>query len=151
MPSTKGRDYQYIAPGADARGTRISRIILDQPEIFLSPDSPYAGAKPADLAAIADALRSTAAAALQDFMDKFDILDRALQIEVQDSVKQDVLGAAVIRRGQSADATKRIEFEALVAVMNEYAERYNAHVGAAKCIDCLDPVARKARPPVVGK
>jgi hypothetical protein len=57
----------------------------------------------------------------------------------------------VIRRGQSADATKRIEFEALVAVMNEYAERYNAHVGAAKCIDCLDPVARKARPPVVGK
>jgi hypothetical protein len=207
MPSTKGRDYLYFAPGADGRGTRISKIILDQPEIFLSPDSPYAGAKPADLAAIADALRSTAAAALQergytivdqpaadalyvrlaltdlklakkkrnlltytpvgfvvsagvkalqDFMDKFDILDMALQIEVQDSVKQDVLGAAVIRRGQSADATKSIEFEALVAVMNEYAERFacrldNAHVGAAKAIDCHDPVARKARPQLVGK
>jgi hypothetical protein len=207
MPSTKGKDYQYFAPGADARATGISKVILDQPEIFLSPDSPYAGAKPADLAAIADALRSSAAAALQergytvvdkpaadalyvrmaltdlkiakkkrnllaytpvgfvvdagvkalqDFTDKFDILDMALQIEVQDSVKQDVLGAAVIKRGQSADATKRIEFEALVAVMNEYAERFacrldNAHVASAKRIDCHDPVARKARPPVVGK
>jgi hypothetical protein len=207
MPSSKGKDYQYFVPGADARVTKISKVILDQPEIFLSEESPYKGAKPADLAAIADALRSTAAAALQergytivdkpaadalyvrmaltdlkiakkkrnllaytpvgfvvdagvkalqDFMTKFDILDMALQIEVQDSVKQEVLGAAVIKRGQSADATKRIEFEALTAVMNEYAERFacrldNAHVAAAQRIDCHDPVARKARPQIVGK
>ena len=32
---------------------KISKVMLDQPEVFLSPNSPYKGAQPADLAAIA--------------------------------------------------------------------------------------------------
>jgi len=207
MQNSKGRDYMYVAPGADTRIKRTSKVMLDQPEVFISRDSPYMGAKPEDLAAIAGALRSTATAALrergyvivdkpaadavyvrvaltdlkiakkkrnvlaytpvgfvvdtgvkalQEFMDKYDILDMALQIEIQDSLKHDVLGAAVIRRGQGADSTQRIDFDALVAAMNEYSQRFacrldNAHVPAAQRIDCLDPALRIGRPQIVGK
>jgi hypothetical protein len=197
----------YVAPGVEPRVTGTSKVMVDQPEVFLSKDSPYMGAKPEDLAAIAGALRDTATAALQErgytivdkpsadavyvrvaladlkiakkkrnllaytpvgfvvdtgvkalqeFMDKYDILDMALQIEIQDSLTQDVLGAAVIRRDHGADSTKRMEFDALIAAMNEYSERLacrldNAHVPAGQRIDCLDPTLRKGRPQVVGK
>lgn len=205
--TNEGRDYFYLAPDVDKRVAKFTKVMLDQPEVFIAAESPYKGAKPEDLAAIAGAVRSTAAAALkergyqvvdapgadtayariavtdlqikkkkrgllgytpvgfvvsagvkalQDFMDKYDILDMALQLEVQDSVQHDVLGAAVLKRGKSADATKPISFDALVGVTNEYSERFacrldNAHVEAAQRINCLDPATRKARPLVVSR
>jgi hypothetical protein len=92
--------------------------------------------------------------ALQGLMDKYDVLDMALQIECQDSVTQAVLAAGVIERGKSADAKKAISFDMMAAATNEFAERCacrldNGHVMAAQRIDCTDPVARKARPKVV--
>ncbi len=71
-------------------------------------------------------------------------------------MKHDVLGAMLIQRGKSADATKPITFDVLVAVTNELGERMacrldNAHVAADKRIECTDPAARKARPKVIGQ
>jgi len=202
----EGRDYMYIAPLPQESVGKYRSVLLDQPEVFISRDSPYKGAKPDDLAAIAEMLRSTAAAALQqrgytivdkpaadavyvriavtdlqiekkkrnllsytpvgfvvdagvkalqDFMDKYDILDMSLQLEIQDSLNQDVLGAAVIQRGKSADSPRRLSFELLVGAMSEYSDRLacrldNSHVQASQRINCLDPVARKTRPKLVG-
>ena len=206
IPGKEGKDFAYVAPGTFEVVGKYASVMLDQPEVFISPDSPYKGAKPEDVAAIAGLIRSTTAAALQergykmvdqpaadaayvrmavtdlqivkkkrgllaytpvgfvvnagvkalqDFMDKYDILDIALQVEVQDSLKHDVLAAAVIQRGKSADATKPIEFDTMVAVANELGERFacrldNGRVQAPQRIDCTDPVARKARPKLVG-
>ena len=202
----EGRDYVYVAPESKQWIGKYRSVLLDQPEVFIASDSPYRGAKPDDLAAIAGMLRSTAAGALQQrgyrivdqpaadavyvriavtdlqiekkkrnllaytpvgfvvdagvkalegFMDKYDILDVSLQLEIQDSLTQEVLGAAVIQRGKSADSPKRISFELLVAAMNEYSDRLacrldNSHVQESQRVNCLDPVARKARPLVVG-
>ena len=66
IPGKEGKDYVYIAPGAIERIGKYNSVMLDQPEVFLSPDSPYKGAKPEDLAAIAGAIRSTTAAALKE-------------------------------------------------------------------------------------
>lgn len=206
IPGKEGKDFAYVAPGTFEVVGKYASVMLDQPEVFISPDSPYKGAKPEDVAAIAGLIRSTTAAALQergykmvdqpaadaayvrmavtdlqivkkkrgllaytpvgfvvnagvkalqDFMDKYDILDIALQVEVQDSLKHDVLAAAVIQRGKSADATKPIEFDTMVAVANELGERFacrldNGRVQAPQRIDCTDPVARKGRPKLVG-
>jgi hypothetical protein len=92
--------------------------------------------------------------ALKDFTDKYDVLGMSLQVEIQDSLKQDVLGAAVVQRGKSADSPKRLSFDLLLASINEYSDRLacrldNTHVEASQRINCLDPVARKVRPKVV--
>ena len=206
IPGKEGKDFAYVAPETFEVVGKYASVMLDQPEVFISSDSPYKGAKPEDVAAIAGLIRSTMAAALeergykivdqpgadtvyirmavtdlqiakkkrgllaytpvgfvvdagvkalQDFMDKYDILDISLQVEVQDSVSHDVLAAAVIQRGQSADASKPIKFDAMVATTNELSERFacrldNGRVPAAQRIDCVDPVARKARPKLVG-
>ena len=206
IPGKEGKDFAYIAPQAFEVAGKYNSVMLDQPEVFISADSPYKGAKPEDVAAIAGLIRSTTAAALQergyklvdqpaadtvyarmavtdlqiskkkrslmsytpmgfvvnagvkalqDFMDKYDILDMALQVELQDSMNHDVLAAAVLQRGKSADATKPISFDAMVAATNELSERFacrldNGHVPADQRIDCADPVARKARPKLVG-
>lgn len=207
VPGKQGKEYYYVAPGVGERMMKYRSVLLDQPEIFISDKSPYKGAKPEDLAAIAAALRSTAAAeltsrgyviaekpaadalyvriavtdlqiekkkrgllsytpvglvvnagmkALQDFMDKNDILDMSVQAEVQDSLSGEVLGAAVSKRGKSTGEKKAISFDALTAVMTDYGARLacridNGYVPVAERIDCLDPAARKARPQVVGK
>jgi hypothetical protein len=205
VPGKQGKDFAYVAPDLEKRVTRYDSVMVDQPEVFISPDSPYKGARPEDVAAIANVIRSTTIAALEergykiatapgpnvlytklavtdlqikkkkknllaytpvgfvvntgvdalrDFMEKYDVLDVALQVEVQDSKSQEVFAAAVLQRGASADATKPISFDTLVAVTNELGERFacrldNAHATAAGRIDCSDPATRKARPQVV--
>jgi hypothetical protein len=206
-PGTEGKDYIYINPKVDAIASKYTKVMLDQPEVFIGADSPYKGAKPEDIAAIAGAIRSTAVAAFQergyavvdapgpdtlyirvgvtdlsikkkkrgllsytpvgivvsaganalkDFMDKYDILDMSLQAESQDSVSGEQIGALVLKRGKSADTTKPISFDALMAASNEYSERLacrldNTHVPADQRIDCTDPATRKARPKLVGQ
>jgi len=61
----EGRDYVYVAPESKQWIGKYRSVLLDQPEVFIASDSPYRGAKPDDLAAIAGMLRSTAAGALQ--------------------------------------------------------------------------------------
>ena len=65
IPGKEGKDYQYLAPNIENSVGKISKVMLDQPEIFLSPNSPYKGAQPADLAAIAGAVYSQADTALK--------------------------------------------------------------------------------------
>lgn len=208
MPGGKeGHDYAYIAPEVEKFAGRYVKVMLDQPEVFISADSPYRGAQPEDLAVIAGAVRNACAReleqrgyaivheaapdtvyvrlavtnmqiakkkrgllaytpvgfvvnagvkAVQGFMEKYDLLDMALQAEVRDSVSQEVLAAAVLQRGKSAEARKPISFDTLEAVTSEFGGRFacrldNSRVPAGQRIDCSDPDARKARPPVVGQ
>ncbi len=56
-------DYKYLAPGVE-RMTNYSAVMIDQPEIFIAPNSKYKGMKPDDMKALADAFRSAMAQAL---------------------------------------------------------------------------------------
>ncbi len=56
----------YIAPGALERASKYSAVMIDQPELFIHPESKYKGMKPDDMKIIADALREAVAAELKD-------------------------------------------------------------------------------------
>ncbi|MGE0031981.1 MAG: DUF3313 domain-containing protein [Steroidobacteraceae bacterium] len=51
-------DELYIAPDALARIGKYKSVMVDQPELFIHPESKYTGMKPDDMKAIADALRA---------------------------------------------------------------------------------------------
>lgn len=59
-------DQRYIAPGAKAKVTAYKSIMIDQPVIFLAPDSPYKAMKPSIMTALAEAVRSSLTDALSD-------------------------------------------------------------------------------------
>jgi len=67
-------DYRYIADGALQRLANFDAIMIDQPEIFISAGSPYRGAKPKDLEALAEAFRAGLISALSE---DFYIVDKA--------------------------------------------------------------------------
>lgn len=52
------QDEIYIAPGALTRIAKYKKVMIDQPELFVHPESKYAGMKPDDMKAIADAMRA---------------------------------------------------------------------------------------------
>ena len=55
---TGGTELMYIPPGVFERLVKYNGVMVDQPEVLVSPQSDYKGAKPHDLAAIAELLRS---------------------------------------------------------------------------------------------
>lgn len=55
----------YIAPEAMQRAARYTAVMIDQPEIFVHPDSKYQGMKPDEMKAIADSLREAVSAELK--------------------------------------------------------------------------------------
>lgn len=55
----------YIAPDAMSRAAQYTAVMIDQPEIFVHPNSKYQGMKPDDMKAIADSLRAAVANELQ--------------------------------------------------------------------------------------
>jgi hypothetical protein len=57
--SEKGTDHTYIAPGAFDKLAKYTGVMVDQPEILISPQSDYKGAKPEDLTAIAAMMRDS--------------------------------------------------------------------------------------------
>ena len=59
-------DYRYIAPGGEERMAQFDAVMIDQPEIFIANDSPYRGAKPKHMVALAEALRSGLTSALSE-------------------------------------------------------------------------------------
>jgi hypothetical protein len=65
VPGRDGKDYMYVDPVTGRYGHKYTKVMLDEPEVFLSPDSPYKGAKPQDLAAISGLVRNAAATALK--------------------------------------------------------------------------------------
>src|SRR5687768_9452477 len=55
----------YVAPDARARAAQYTAVMVDQPELFIHPDSKYKGIKPDDMKIIADALREKVTAELK--------------------------------------------------------------------------------------
>jgi hypothetical protein len=58
-------DEQFIAPDARERAPQYTAVMIDQPELFIHPDSKYKGIKPDDMKVIADALREEVTAELK--------------------------------------------------------------------------------------
>ncbi len=50
-------DEMYLSPDALKLGPKYSAVMIDQPELFIHPDSKYKGIKPDDMKVIADSLR----------------------------------------------------------------------------------------------
>ena len=59
-------DYRYVAEGAMDRVAKFNAVMIDQPEIFIAADSPYRGAKPKHLNALAEAFRAGVMQALSE-------------------------------------------------------------------------------------
>ena len=66
-------DYSYLAPDAPDRMANYSAVLVDQPEIFISPDSEYKGMKPDDMKQLADTFRN---AMVQELSDTYTIVDQ---------------------------------------------------------------------------
>ena len=61
--------HSYLVEGAEDTMANYMAVIIDQPEIFIAPNSKYKGMKPDDMKALADAFRSSMSQALaQDYM-----------------------------------------------------------------------------------
>jgi len=58
-------DFGYIAPNAFKDLANYEAVMIDQAEIFISPDSKYKGAKPDDLKGLADLMRTSLATQLE--------------------------------------------------------------------------------------
>ncbi len=61
LQPVKGDEYEksWSVADAETRAVKYKSIMIDQPEIFISPESKYKGAKPDDLKILADELRNT--------------------------------------------------------------------------------------------
>jgi hypothetical protein len=57
LPNNAGTDLLYIAPDGFARLAKYTAIMVDEPEVLISANSDYKGAKPTDLAAVAALVR----------------------------------------------------------------------------------------------
>src|SRR5450432_1037678 len=57
LKNNMGTDLLYLYPGALGKLSKYTAVMVDQPEILISPNSDYKGAKPTDLQAIAELVR----------------------------------------------------------------------------------------------
>ena len=57
-------DYTYLVEGAADKMAKYSAVMIDQPEIFVAPNSKYKGMKPDDMKQLADAFRGAMAESL---------------------------------------------------------------------------------------
>jgi hypothetical protein len=62
----KYSDMRYIAPEAFRKLAKFDSVMIDQPEIFISPDSKYRGMKPDEVKALADAIHEAVAGELDE-------------------------------------------------------------------------------------
>ncbi len=61
--------HSYLVQGAEDRMANYTAVMIDQPEIFIAPNSKYKGIKPDDMKVLADAFRTSMSQSLaQDFM-----------------------------------------------------------------------------------
>jgi hypothetical protein len=58
-------DEIYVASAARERSKQYTAVMVDQPELFIHPDSKYKGMKPDEMKVIADALRESVVAELK--------------------------------------------------------------------------------------
>ncbi|MGI9318435.1 MAG: hypothetical protein ACR2QW_13985, partial [bacterium] len=86
--------------------------------------------------------------AVKDVMEKVDVIEAAIQIELRDSVSQDTLGAIVIKRGarknkKAGQKLTRYDFEEFSFQLEIYGSRLacrldNTRVSDAQRVNCLD-------------
>jgi hypothetical protein len=195
-----GIDLIYKPPGAYARLVKYNKIMIDQPEIWIDPDSKYRGTKPDNIKAIADLMRENLTAkvtergyevvdepgpdvlyirvaltdlylqkekrgiwaytpqgaviklgadALRDMLSKIDIIEVAIQMEFQDSVTEEVLGALIIKRGarknkETGQKLTRYDFKFLRLEMQYYGGRVACHLDNARAPDAQQVDCEKA-------
>jgi hypothetical protein len=73
---SKGRqDFMYTAPGSQNKVGMFDSVMVDQPEISMSAASPYGSAKPDDLKAISEFMRSAIVARLKAH--GYEVVDKA--------------------------------------------------------------------------
>lgn len=80
LPSYEGLKFKpgeyggktIVTPGSAAKSADITKIMIDQPEIFIAEGSAYKGMKPEDALAIAEALRK----AISDNMTVLTVVDK---------------------------------------------------------------------------
>jgi hypothetical protein len=90
--------------------------------------------------------------ALTDTLKKIDIIEMSVAAEVVDSRSGDVIGAVLLKRGHKKEHGQketRMEVDELVALAQEYSQRFhcrldNAKKPEAQRINCDDAAARKA-------
>ena len=64
--SAKGLEYAHVAPGALEKLGNYRGVMVDEPEVIISTQSEYKGAKPDDLKAAAEAMRQATFSHLPD-------------------------------------------------------------------------------------
>jgi hypothetical protein len=65
LPNNAGTDLLWVIPNADALIAKYTSVMVDEPEVLMSSTSPYQGAKPTDLEAIAGNVRKDVGDALK--------------------------------------------------------------------------------------
>ena len=65
LPNNAGTDLIYLPPGVFDRLSKYNTVMVDEPEVLISPKSDYKGAKPTDLAAIGGMVRKDVTDALK--------------------------------------------------------------------------------------
>ena len=124
-------DYRYLVPDAEKRMPNYSAVMIDQPEIFIAPNSKYKGIKPDDMKALADAFRTSMAQALaQDFMIveqagpnvlyvRFALTNLQLKKKRKGLLSYTPVGivAGVAKSALTSDITKKIDLKGLTMEM----------------------------------
>jgi hypothetical protein len=65
LPNNMGTDLIYLPPGALTQLDKYNAVMVDEPEVLISPKSDYKGAKPTDLEAIGGMVRTDVTDALK--------------------------------------------------------------------------------------
>jgi hypothetical protein len=123
--------HSYLVQGAEDRMANYSAVMIDQPEIFIAPDSKYKGMKPDDMKVLADAFRTSMSQSLaQDFMIveqagpnvlyvRFAITNLQLKKKKKGLLSFTPVGlvAGVAKSALTSDITKKIDLKGLVMEM----------------------------------
>ncbi len=123
--------HSYLVQGAEDRMANYSAVIIDQPEIFIAPNSKYKGIKPDDMKVLADAFRTSMSQSLaQDFMIveqagpnvlyvRFALTNLQLKKKKKGFLSYTPVGlvAGVAKSALTSDITKKIDLKGLVMEM----------------------------------
>ncbi len=123
--------HSYLVPDALDRMSNYTAVMIDQPEIFIAPNSKYKGIKPDDMKALADAFRTSLSQSLaQDFMIveqagpsvlyvRFAITNLQLKKKKKGLFSYTPVGlvAGVAKSALTSDMTKKIDLKGLIMEM----------------------------------
>ncbi len=143
--SDKFMGHSYLVQGAEDKMANYTAVIIDQPEIFIAPNSKYKGMKPDDMKALADAFRTSMSEALaQDFMIveragpnvlyvRFALTNLQLKKKKKGLLSYTPIGlvAGVVKSALTSDITKKIDLKGLVMEMEVLDSNSNQQLAAA--------------------